>query len=124
VCKNVIENYSFDKNMVIFCHAKNAKILDDKIWQEGKKDFIPHFCAINTKDYSLFKNIPILITDNIFVAEGREQIINLTNSPIDILRHKFNSILEIVDQDEIRLNNSRKKFVFYKKWGLKSVIII
>jgi len=115
VVSYVIDNYSTDTTIAIVADKEIAALIDDALWMEGKNSFIPHFCAINTSDYNQYKRVPVFITDNVFVADGRDVVINITNSPINIVRHKFNSVIEVVDQNEKRLDSSRKKYMYYKK---------
>ena len=111
----VKDNYSTDKTIAIVADKNMSMAIDDALWFDGENTFIPHFCAINTSDYNKYSNVPIFITDNVFVADGRDVVINLTNSPINIVRHKFKSVVEVVDQEINRLESSRKKYVYYKK---------
>ena len=115
VISYVIDRYSPTKKIAIVADTEIAKAIDDKLWKSGENTFIPHFCAISTVDYNKYPKVPVFITDNMFVADGRDEIINLTNIPVNIVRHKYKSITEIVNQEPERLVSSRKKYVYYKK---------
>lgn len=115
VISYIEERYTNTKKIAVVADTELAKELDKKLWQDGEKSFIPHFCAVSTIDYNKYSKVPIFITDNMFVADGRDEIINLTNIPVNIVRHKYKSVTEVVNQEAERLASSRKKYVYYKK---------
>ncbi len=121
VISYVIDRYSNTQKIAIVADTDIAKAIDEKLWKEGEKTFIPHFCAISTVDYNKYPKVPVFITDNMFVADGRDEVINLTNIPVNIVRHKYKSITEIVNQEPQRLTSSRKKYVYYKKLNAEVV---
>ncbi|KEI35167.1 DNA polymerase III subunit chi [Allofrancisella frigidaquae] len=117
VAQRVISVYDAGKTIVILAPEVAAKKLDIKLWQAGEESFIPHFCAISAKDYNTFKNIPILITDNMFIASGFDELINLIDIPIELEKVSINNLVEFVYQDQKALGVSRNKYIFYKKLG-------
>ncbi|QIV96717.1 DNA polymerase III chi subunit [Allofrancisella inopinata] len=115
VVQRVISVYNTGKTVVILAPEAFAKELDIKLWQAGEESFIPHFCATSAKDYNTFKNIPILITDNMFITSGFDELINLMDIPIDSNKVSIRNLVEFVYQDKKVIENLRKKYVLYKK---------
>ncbi|APC90934.1 MULTISPECIES: DNA polymerase III subunit chi [Francisella] len=113
----VIKEYNLQKTIAILAPTGIAKHLDDKLWQDGQDSFIPHHCAINTREYNRYKSIPILITDNMFITSGFDELINLIDIPIDSNKVSVSSLVEFVYQDKKVIENLRKKYVYYKKLG-------
>lgn len=111
-------NYSDGKRIAVLAPSGAAKELDNLLWGPGQESFIPHFCALNAKQYNTYKDIPILITDNLFIINGCDELINIMDVGIDKDKVKVSKLTEVVYQDEKVLEVSRKKYVFYKKHGL------
>lgn len=114
----VLENHK-DNTFAILAPAGIAKELDEMLWQPGKESFIPHHCAISARDYNQFKNIPILITDNLFITSGFDILINIMDVAVDPQRIKVKELKEFVYQQEQALLASRKKYIYYKKFNLE-----
>jgi len=95
-----------------------AKQLDQSLWQEGTDSFIPHHCATSSREYNQYKNIPILITDNLFITSGFDVLVNIMDVAVDPQRVKVKELKEFVYQEEQALLSSRKKYVYYKKHNL------
>ena len=119
ICGYIRANYSNTKNIAILAPQGIAKDLDNKLWQADSESFLPHFCAINSKQYNSHTNIPILITDNMFILSGFDELINLMDIAIDNTKVHINKLTEIVYQADNALESSRKKYVFYKKLSLE-----
>ena len=116
--KDIIKEYSAGRRVAVFAPITIVKQLDEMLWQDGEESFIPHHCAINAKDYNSLQNIPILITDNVFLTSNFDNLINLTNIIIDHNKISVNNLVEVVYQKQSVLDNSRKKYVYYKNLGL------
>ena len=112
-------NYNHSKKLAILAPQGIAKELDNKLWQVDTENFLPHFCAINSKQYNSHTDIPILITDNMFILSGFDELINLMDIAIDSTKVKITNLTEIVYQADKVLESSRKKYIFYKKAGLE-----
>lgn len=118
----ILENYSKNNKILVLASSQISKEIDVRLWKNNQEDFIPHFCAIEMSDYDKFDKSPIIITDNIFISRDRNILINLTNTPIDLSRdnkNDFRNIIEITNQDNTRLDSTRKKYIIYKKNQLK-----
>ena len=119
ICEYIRANYSHTKKLAILAPQGIAKELDNKLWQADTEIFLPHFCAINSKQYNSHTDIPVLITDNMFILSGFDELINLMDIAIDNTKVQINKLTEIVYQADKALESSRKKYVFYKKAGLE-----
>lgn len=119
----VVKEYSLQKPIAILAPTVIAKQLDDKLWQDGQDSFIPHHCAINAREYNQYKNIPILITDNLFITTGYDVLINIMEVAVDPQRVKVKELKEFVYQEDRALQASRKKYVYYKKSNLEITTI-
>jgi DNA polymerase-3 subunit chi len=117
IVENIISMYDSCIRVGVLAPTTIANTLDEMLWQDGQESFIPHFCATNIRDYSSYKNIPILITDNMFIMSQFKTIINLCDVPIDSSKVPVENIIEMVFQNEKALQISRKKYVYYKKVG-------
>ncbi|AIT09788.1 DNA polymerase III subunit chi [Candidatus Francisella endociliophora] len=118
VVKFVLAKYNEDLRVAILASTGIAKQLDESLWQDGKDSFIPHHCAINSREYNQYKNIPILVTDNLFITSGYDILINIMEVAVDPHRVKVKELKEFVYQEEQALLASRKKYVYYKKNNL------
>lgn len=119
ICTQVSDNYITNKRLAILAPSGVAKELDTVLWQAGQESFIPHFCALNAKEYNTFKGIPILITDNVFIVNNFDELINIMDIGIDKNKVKVSKLIEVVYQDNKALDSSRKKYVFLQKSGLE-----
>ncbi|EDN37050.1 DNA-directed DNA polymerase [Francisella tularensis subsp. novicida GA99-3548] len=119
----VVKEYALQKTIAILAPAGIAKQLDDKLWQDGQDSFIPHHCAINAREYNQYNNIPILITDNLFIASGYDVLINIMDVAVDPQRVKVKELKEFVYQQDSALQASRKKYVYYKKSNLEIITV-
>lgn len=118
ICEYIHDNYSSTKKIAVLASQGIAKELDTKLWQADTENFLPHFCAIDSKQYSSHINIPVLITDNVFITSECDELINLMDIAIDNNKIKVAKLIEVVYQADKALENSRKKYIFYKKAGL------
>ena len=118
ICEYIQANYRHSRKIAILASQGIAKELDNKLWQADTESFLPHFCAINSKQYNSHAEIPILITDNMFILSGFDELINLMDITIDSNKIKVAQLTEIVYQADKALESSRKKYIFYKKAGL------
>ncbi|WP_395166683.1 DNA polymerase III subunit chi [Francisella salimarina] len=115
----VIKEYDESKTIAILAPTGIAKQLDDDLWQDGQDSFIPHHCAITAREYNQYKNIPILITDNLFITSGYDVLINIMEVAVDPQRVKIKELKEFVYQEDRALQASRKKYVYYKNSNLE-----
>ncbi|AJI55144.1 DNA polymerase III chi subunit, HolC family protein [Francisella philomiragia] len=115
----VIKEYDESKTIAILAPTGIAKQLDDDLWQDGQDSFIPHHCAIAAREYNQYKNIPILITDNLFITSGYDVLINIMEVAVDPQRVKIKELKEFVYQEDRALQASRKKYVYYKNSNLE-----
>ncbi|GMN89322.1 DNA polymerase III subunit chi [Francisella sciaenopsi] len=115
----VIKEYNERKTIAILAPTGIAKQLDDDLWQDGQDSFIPHHCAITAREYNQYKNIPILITDNLFITSGYDVLINIMEVAVDHQRVKIKELKEFVYQEDRALQASRKKYVYYKRCSLE-----
>ena len=115
----VIKEYNERKTIAILAPTGIAKQLDDDLWQDGQDSFIPHHCAIAAREYNQYKNIPILITDNLFITSGYDVLINIMEVAVDPQRVKIKELKEFVYQEDRALQASRKKYVYYKNSNLE-----
>ncbi|QEO58066.1 DNA polymerase III subunit chi [Francisella marina] len=115
----VIKEYDECKTIAILAPTGIAKQLDDDLWQDGQDSFIPHHCAIAAREYNQYKNIPILITDNLFITSGYDVLINIMEVAVDPQRVKIKELKEFVYQEDRALQASRKKYVYYKNSNLE-----
>ena len=109
----IISRYRDGNRVGVLASESIAKQLDDLLWKDGEESFIPHFCATNISEYSSFKNIPILLTDNMFIMSDFKEIINICDVPIDSSKVPAKNIIELVFQNDKALDVSRKKYVYY-----------
>ena len=119
ICEYLQANYSYTKKIAVLAPQGIAKELDNRLWQAEIESFLPHFCAINSKQYNSYTDIPILITDNMFIISGFDEMINLMDIVVDSSKIQVSKLTEIVYQADKALESSRKKYVFYKKAGLE-----
>ncbi|WP_432773332.1 DNA polymerase III subunit chi [Francisella salimarina] len=115
----VIKEYNERKTIAILAPTGIAKQLDDDLWQDGQDSFIPHHCAITAREYNQYKNVPILITDNLFITSGYDVLINIMEVAVDPQRVKIKELKEFVYQEDRALQASRKKYVYYKNSNLE-----
>ncbi len=115
----VIKEYNERKTIAILAPTGIAKQLDDDLWQDGQDSFIPHHCAIAAREYNQYKDIPILITDNLFITSGYDVLINIMEVAVDPQRVKIKELKEFVYQEDRALQASRKKYVYYKNSNLE-----
>jgi len=114
----IVKQYEAKSRIAVLAPTGLAKQLDESLWQEGADSFIPHHCAISSREYNQYKNIPILITDNLFITTGFDVLINIMDVAVDPTRVKVKELKEFVYQEEQALISSRKKYVYYKKHDL------
>ena len=119
ICEYIRANYNHSKKLAVLAPQGIAKELDNKLWQADTESFLPHFCAINSKQYNSHADIPVLITDNMFILSGVDELINLMDIVIDSSKVKVAKLTEIVYQVDKVLESSRKKYMFYKKAGFE-----
>ncbi|MED7788690.1 DNA polymerase III subunit chi [Francisella sp. 19X1-34] len=113
----VLANYKA-KTFAILAPTGIAKELDDRLWQPGEESFVPHHCAISAREYNQYRDIPILITDNLFITSSFDVLINIMDVAVDPERIKVKELKEFVYQQEQALLASRKKYMYYKNFSL------
>lgn len=115
----VLVQYAQGTRVAVLAPAGTAKQIDENLWQSGKDSFVPHHCAINSTQYYQYKDIPVLITDNLFITSGFDVLVNIMDVAVDPQRVKIKELKEFVYQDDKVLESSRKKYVYYKKSNLE-----
>lgn len=114
----ILKQYQSKSRVAVLAPTGLAKQLDENLWEDGADSFIPHHCAISSRDYNQYKNIPILITDNLFITTGFDVLVNIMDVAVDPQRVQVKELKEFVYQEEQALISSRKKYVYYKKHNL------
>lgn len=115
----ILKQYQAKSRVAVLAPTGLAKQLDENLWEDGSDSFIPHHCAISSRDYNQYKNIPILITDNLFITTGFDVLANIMDVAVDPQRVQVKELKEFVYQEEQALISSRKKYVYYKKHSLE-----
>ena len=114
VINKIINEYSINIKLCILAPSKICKIIDNKLWNDNTNVFLPHYYPSISNEYNKFPKIPILITDNPFIIDNADKVINLMNIPINNI-FKIKIIDEISNQQEEMIKNLRKKFKYYNK---------
>jgi len=101
------------KAMLVFAPDKGvADNLDRMLWTHPALSFVPH-CRNNSP---LAAETPILITDNLDALPQDERLMNLSRD-IPPGFSRFQSLIEVVGQDEEDRKAARERVAFYKERG-------
>lgn len=105
--------YAKKKPMLVFAPDQRvAESLDRMLWTHPALSFVPH-CQ---KDSPLAGETPILITDNLDSLPQDERLMNLSRD-IPPGFSRFESLIEVVGQDEADRSAARERVAFYKERG-------
>lgn len=105
--------YAKKKPMLVFAPEDAvANGVDRMLWTHPALGFVPHCRA----DSPLAGETPIVITDSLQTTTQRERLMNLDRGiPPGFAR--FESLIEVVGQDEADRNAARDRVKFYKEHG-------
>ena len=105
--------YAKKKPMLVYAVENEvASSVDRMLWTKGALSFVPHCRA----DSPLAAETPILITDDLENIAQDERLMNLSHDiPPGFAR--FQSLIEVVGQDEADRLAARDRVKFYKDGG-------
>lgn len=105
--------YAKKKPMLVFApQAEVASSIDRMLWTHPALGFVPHCRA----DSPLAAETPIIITDSLEKIAQTERLMNLDRDiPPGFAR--FESLIEVVGQDEADRSAARDRVKFYKDSG-------
>ena len=105
--------YAKKKPMLVYAVENEvASSVDRMLWTKGTLSFVPHCGA----DSPLAAETPILITDDLENIAQDERLMNLSHEiPPGFAR--FQSLIEVVGQDEADRLAARDRVKFYKDGG-------
>ena len=105
--------YAKKKPMLVYASDPEvASGLDRMLWTHSALSFVPHCRA----DSPLAAETPILITDNLESIPLDERLMNLSRD-IPPGFSRFESLIEVVGQDEEDRTAARDRVKFYKDRG-------
>ncbi len=105
--------YAKKKPMLVYASEPEvASGLDRMLWTHSALSFVPHCRA----DSPLAAETPILITDNLESIPQDERLMNLSRD-IPPGFSRFESLIEVVGQDEEDRTAARDRVKFYKDRG-------
>jgi len=105
--------YAKKKPMLVFApDPRVAEGIDRMLWTHPALSFVPH-CR---QDSPLAGETPILITDNLDTLPQDERLMNLSRD-IPPGFSRFQSLIEVVGQDEEDRSAARERVAFYKERG-------
>ncbi len=105
--------YAKRKPMLVFAPDRSvADSLDRMLWTHPALSFVPHCRA----DSALAAETPILIADSLSTISQNERLMNLSQD-IPPGFSQFESLIEVVGQDEIDRIAARDRVKFYKDQG-------
>lgn len=105
--------YAKKKPMLVFApDPRVAESLDRMLWTHPALSFVPH-CR---QDSPLAGETPILIADKLDSLPQDERLMNLSRDiPPGFAR--FQSLIEVVGQDEADRSAARERVAFYRERG-------
>lgn len=105
--------YAKKKPMLVYAtEPEVAGSIDRMLWTHSALSFVAHCRA----DSPLAAETPILITDNLDSIQQDERLMNLSRD-IPPGFSRFESLIEVVGQDEEDRNAARDRVKFYKDRG-------
>lgn len=105
--------YAKRKPMLVFAPDSDiANSVDRMLWTHSALSFIPHCRA----DSPLAAETPILITDSLESIAQDERLMNLSQE-IPPGFSRFESLIEVVGQEEEERSAARERVKFYKDRG-------
>ena len=108
-------NGAWTKRKPILVYAPEKSIADSvdrMLWTRDQLSFVPHCRA----DSPLAAETPILIADKLEHIAQDERLMNLSNE-IPAGYQRFQSLIEVVGQDEDERLAARERVHFYKEQG-------
>ena len=112
-CALLTGAYAKKKPMLVYAlEAEVASSLDRMLWTHSALSFVPHCRA----DSPLAAETPILITDKLDTIAQDERLMNLSRE-IPPGFSRFESLIEVVGQDEDDRSAARDRVKFYKDRG-------
>ncbi|MFN4340598.1 MAG: DNA polymerase III subunit chi [Azonexus sp.] len=112
-CALLSAAYAQRKPVLVYAREPEvANNLDRLLWTHTALSFVPHCRA----DSPLAAETPILITDQLDTLAQDERLMNLSRE-IPPGFSRFNSLIEVVGQDEDDRNAARDRARFYKDRG-------
>lgn len=105
--------YAKKKAMLVYAPDKDvANHLDRMLWTHPALSFVPH-CAANSP---LASETPVLIADSLETITQDERLMNLSRE-IPPGFSRFQSLIEVVGQEEADRTAARDRVKFYKERG-------
>lgn len=105
--------YAKKKPMLVYAVDNSvASSIDRMLWTHSALSFVPHCRA----DSTLAAETPILITDNLETIAQDERLMNLSQE-IPPGFSRFESLIEVVGQEESDRTSARERVKFYKDRG-------
>jgi DNA polymerase III subunit chi len=105
--------YAKKKPMLVYAVENSvASSVDRMLWTHSALSFVPHCRA----DSPLAAETPILITDNLETIAQDERLMNLSQE-IPPGFSRFESLIEVVGQEEGDRTAARERVKFYKDRG-------
>lgn len=105
--------YAKKKPMLVFAPESDiANQVDRMLWTHSALSFVPHCRA----DSPLAAETPILITDSLENIAQDERLMNLSQT-IPPGFSRFQSLIEVVGQEEDERSAARERVKFYKDRG-------
>lgn len=112
-CALLAGAYAKKKPMLVFATENEvANSVDRMLWTQPALSFVPH-CRANSP---LAAETPILITDTLETLPQDERLMNLSRE-IPPGFSRFQSLIEVVGQDEGDRSAARDRVKFYKDSG-------
>lgn len=110
--------YQRNQRVTILASQQLITKLDEQLWTDGDYDFIPHRHYVSG-DASTWLRLPIVLLEDLSITQrDPDVLINLTDSAINDPKG-YQTIVEIVYQDESALVLNRDKYRAYKMQGLE-----
>ncbi|MBL0206911.1 MAG: DNA polymerase III subunit chi [Propionivibrio sp.] len=105
--------YLQKKTLLVYApDAEIAATLDRQLWMHPQTGFVPHVRS----DSPLADETPVLISDRLESTPHNERLFNLS-SEIPPGFSRFNSVIEVVGQQESERLDGRERVKFYKDRG-------
>jgi DNA polymerase-3 subunit chi len=105
--------YAKKKAMLVYANENAvASSVDRMLWTHSALSFVPHCRA----DSPLAAETPILITDKLETIHQDERLMNLSQE-IPPGFSRFQSLIEVVGQEETDRATARDRVKFYKEQG-------
>lgn len=98
--------------MILTADEQCSLEVDKQLWQSSPESFIPHPAAIEEP----FDGERVLISHGKDFPEQQQLLINLSHDVPEMFS-RFERVIEIVVQNSLTLEATRKHFAFYKSRG-------